>query len=75
MKKENRLQGVSTFNWDTTYTTTYKIINESIRKYSTSPADFNNHKNPITLKNAFASGRFLSYPVMHHLFSSVSEKA
>lgn len=75
MKAEKESHGVSTFGWDTTYTTTYKIINESICKHSTSPTDFNNHDKPVTLENAFASGRFLDYSTMHHLFSSVSETA
>lgn len=75
MKTKKNLQGVSTFRWDTTYTTTYKIINESIRKYSTSPTAFSNHEKPVTLKRAFANGRFLKYPVMHNLFSAVSENA
>lgn len=52
MKTTNELQGVSTFRWDTTYTTTYRMINESIRKYSSSPTKFNNHDKPITLKDA-----------------------
>lgn len=73
MKTTNELQGVSTFRWDTTYTTTYRMINESIRKYSSSPTKFNNHDKPITLKDAFVNGRLLNYQLVHRLFSSVSE--
>lgn len=52
MKDKNiNVNGVSTFNWDTTYTTSYKVINESIRKFSTSPTEFDSRKKPELLTN------------------------
>ena len=75
MKKANKLQGVSTFRWDTTYTTTYKMMNESIRKYSSSPTVFSNHDQPVTVRKALETGKLLDYQSVHDLLSSVSAKA
>lgn len=75
MKKANKLQGVSTFRWDTTYTTTYKMMNESIRKYSSSPTEFSNHNKPVSVRKALETGKLLDYQSVHKLLSSVSAQA
>ena len=75
MKSTNNLQGVSTFRWDTTYTTTYRMMNESIRKYSSSPTEFSNHDKPVTVRKALETGKLLNYQSVHNLLSSVSAKA
>lgn len=75
MKTTNNLQGVSTFRWDTTYTMTYRMMNESIRKYSSSPTEFNNHNKPVMLRKALETGKLLNYQLVHNLLSSVSAKA
>ncbi|WP_373146790.1 TULIP family P47-like protein [Bacteroides xylanisolvens] len=75
MKTTNKVQGVSTFRWDTTYTTTYKMMNESIRKYSSSPTEFSNHDKPVSISKALETGKLLNYQSVHKLLSSVSAQA
>lgn len=75
MKATNNLQGVSTFRWDTTYTTTYRVINESIRKYSSSPTEFSNHDKPVTVRKAITTGQQFPYQLIKDLLSTVSEES
>lgn len=46
---ETIVTGVSTFEWDTTFTTTFDIINKEIKAKSTYPAEFNNSTNTTEL--------------------------
>lgn len=53
--------GVSTFLWDTTFTTTYDIVNREIREQSTYPKTFDNTVNTYELLDYLSEGNEQSY--------------
>lgn len=74
--QRTNLQGVSTFNWDTTYTTSFKVINEGIKHNSIAPTNFDYKEKVQLLSKNFACNLFGdSSTKMRDLFSSISDNA
>ncbi len=60
-REREALEGVSTFGWDTSFTTTYDIINREIREKSTYPATFSNATNAHALLDYLSGTNTESY--------------
>lgn len=70
MEKLNELNGVHTFKWDTTYTTTYEVMNRQIAKHSSYPAEFNNQTQLADLKKSLLKANGLNHSLLQSLFRS-----
>lgn len=60
-REREAIAGVSTFGWDTSFTTTYDIVNKEIREKSTYPATFNNTTNVHALLDYLSGTNTESY--------------
>lgn len=60
-REKSALAGASTFGWDTSFTTTYEVVNREIREKSTYPAAFSNETEAHTLLDYLSGANTESY--------------
>lgn len=61
IQRERPLEGASTFGWDTSFTTTYEVVNREIREKSTYPATFSNETETHALLDYLSGANTESY--------------
>ena len=61
IQREQPLEGASTFGWDTSFTTTYEVVNREIREKSTYPATFSNETETHALLDYLSGANTESY--------------
>ena len=60
-RERSALEGASTFGWDTSFTTTYEVVNREIREKSTYPATFSNETDAHALLDYLSGTNIESY--------------
>ncbi len=60
-RKNHILAGADTFGWDTSFTTTYEVVNREIRENSTYPATFSNETEAHALLDYLSGANAESY--------------